>query len=192
MYSIYFIKKIYRAVFLMLHIKNYPELIIPNYKKDINTTNKRGWTPLSLACANNASVECIECLLLLGADPNITTDDLCSPLMITAAFHTDKSYDILQLLIKYGANQNLLCKEGWNASMFACRDGNVKTVSLLINCHNINNTTPLGNTPLMLASNNKNHAISIIKFLLDSGADINKLTLVKKVFTMAKIKILLI
>lgn len=160
--------------FLMLHINTYPELIkiIPNFKKNINATNKKGWTPLSLACMHDVDIECIKFLLSLGADPNIITNDGYSPLMM-ACCSDNKSYNVVQLLLEYGANTNFVSKEGWNASMFACRYTNVKTLSLLINCHNINNTTLLGNTPLLLATANEKYEIEIIKFLLDSGANVN-------------------
>jgi ankyrin repeat protein len=160
--------------FLMLHINTYPELIkiIPNFKNDINVTNKKGWTPLALACMNDVDIECIKFLLSLGADPNITANDGYSPLMMACCFD-NKSYNVVQLLLEYGAHTTFVSKEGWNAFMFACRNTDVKTVSLLINCHNINNITLIGNTPLIVAMNNEKYAIEVIKFLLDSGANLN-------------------
>ncbi len=76
------------------------------------------------------------------------------------------STDIVELLIKFGANLNLQSKKGFNALMFACRK-NFAAVKLLVDADaDINLQDGSGNSALMIAC--RYGIKSVVKILLSN------------------------
>jgi ankyrin repeat protein len=100
---------------------------------DINQKNEKNMTSLMIACCDVNKVgmyDIVNYLLKLRADVNTG-----NPLMFAADYSiTDESYNIVKLLIEYGADVNAQDDDGWMSLMYAveCQDS-YKTIELLIN-----------------------------------------------------------
>lgn len=135
-------------------------------------------TPLCLA-AKLGNLEIVEYLLQNGAKPSVA----CTCVHRNKAalhfacenYHAD-SAQIVELLLSAGANLEQETFDFEKALHFACEFNNPPVVECLvqsgadINCVNLD-----GKSPLSLAcSRQKNvRSLSIIKFLIDNGADLN-------------------
>ena len=101
--------------------------------------------------------EKIEQLLQRGADVNLKDDEGLTPLMQAASFG---EYEIAQLLIKYGADVNMISDEfipkGWTPLMFAIdrKSGEIARL-LLQHDADVNKPATAGETPLILAVQKK-------------------------------------
>lgn len=100
-------------------------------KADAKVKNHRGFTPLHLA-ARTSSIECVEMLLRDGdADPNAEDFDHRTPLH-AAVGKADSAFDIIELLISWGANVNGKDVYGFTPLHLAALDGLAQCVELLI------------------------------------------------------------
>ncbi|XP_055528367.1 transient receptor potential channel pyrexia [Wyeomyia smithii] len=98
---------------------------------DVKVKNYRGFTALHLA-ARAASVECVEVLLRMGnADPNAEDADHRTPLHAGVS-KSDTSFDILEILISWGANVNHKDVYGFTALHLAALDGLAHCVEMLL------------------------------------------------------------
>ncbi|XP_019534881.2 transient receptor potential channel pyrexia [Aedes albopictus] len=98
---------------------------------DAKAKNHRGFTPLHLA-ARAASAECVEALLRIGnADPNAEDADHRTPLH-AAVGKSDSAFDILEILISWGANVNHKDVYGFTALHLAALDGLAHCVEMLL------------------------------------------------------------
>lgn len=98
---------------------------------DAKVKNHRGFTPLHLA-ARTSSLEVAEQLLRDGnADPNAEDFDHRTPLH-AAVGKSDSAFDILELLISWGANVNAKDVYGFTALHLAALDGLAPCVEMLI------------------------------------------------------------
>lgn len=85
--------------------------LLIEYKADINATSKKGNTPLihAVTCADTTStIKAIKILLAAGANPNIK-----NMYGTTALFFVHK-IKIVNLLLDYGADLNIIHKNGYN------------------------------------------------------------------------------
>lgn len=136
-----------------------------------NRVNEKGEIPLHDIVRDN-NYHKATLLIAAGADVNarITLNNY-TPLHLAAERgHTE----LISVLAAAGANPNFKTKEGHVPLHFAAYRGAVDAVSALINAGaevNISNTE--GAYPLHSATNHKKHAVSIMKMLIDAGADIN-------------------
>ena len=138
--------------------------------------NLDGWTALHYAIYYSTP-EILELLLKHGADPNIESDCLKTPLHVTA--ERGKT-EFAQLLHAYGANLSVVngavVREGrgcgWSAMHFAARRGRASFVQwlLLIGVEDLMLTKDcVGKTPLDWAIQHKNH--SVVDVLLQGYRD---------------------
>ena len=134
--------------------------IVLNEGVDINIPGKSNRTPL-LWASLSASGEFIKTLIDLGADLNVQrTDDKVSPLCLAADWN---NYMAVDILLKHGADVgHLNISETVGLSVFR----------LLIDSGcDINLRNSKGQTALYFAVKNKHKFI--VKFLLESEADVN-------------------
>uniref|UniRef100_A0A336L5G5 CSON003381 protein n=1 Tax=Culicoides sonorensis TaxID=179676 RepID=A0A336L5G5_CULSO len=135
----------------------------------INEGTDDGDSLLSLACSAGY-YELAQVLLAMSAqveDRGQKND--CTPLMEAAsAGHID----IIELLLKHGADVNAQSSTGNTPLMYACAGGHVDAVKLLLAAGaNVEDHNENGHTPLMEAAS-AGH-VSVAKILLEHGAGIN-------------------
>jgi ankyrin repeat protein len=96
---------------------------------NVNAENTRGETPLVFAI-NDGDFEMAHYLISVGADPNVTPNNVGFTLLMSASF--EGLSDLAGLIIK--ANGNILAadEEGKTAIHYAAKEGHSETVSLLI------------------------------------------------------------
>ena len=82
--------------------------------EDINEPyNKLGWTPFHLMVSKYHSVEVVEEFIKLGGDVNKPTKKGRTPVMMS--YHDRDKPDVLELLLRYGADPNIKDKAGHTA-----------------------------------------------------------------------------
>jgi uncharacterized protein len=122
-------------------------------------------------------------LLMAGADPNICSSDLKSPLMIASNHGYSPGDRITLLLIKNGADIHLKDRMGRNALFYAESfvynepwgvGARVITAELIKQGLNVNERDSAGNTPLMKAAGTWGHDDDwFLTELTRAGADVN-------------------
>ena len=166
-------KKFTYLMKLLFLIKNNPTLIhkIAQYKSDINTKNKKGWTALMIACVNLdtfCSMEIVDELIKNGANVNEENSRGETPLMIIC--QTKNSLDTVKLLLNNGAHLNALDSGKCTALMYACENNNVQVVKELINFRpHLDAQDNDGDTALIFAS--RHYCSEIIIALIKAGAN---------------------
>jgi ankyrin repeat protein len=70
-----------------------------------------GYSPLMKAIENN-KIEIAEILLSHGADPNITSKYGWSALLLATSYITEQRYKLIQKLVSYGVNINIMNSKG--------------------------------------------------------------------------------
>ena len=142
----------------------------------VAASNLEGNMPLVLACQGKdkeAAFREAKALLDAGADPNLMSPLVMSPLMACAQTGNAKA---VALLLKKGADPHLAGIKGETPLMAATWSGSTKIVSMLLergadpNCRE----EELGSTALMRAAMD-GHA-GVAKLLLDKGANPNAAT----------------
>ncbi|XP_065939501.1 ankyrin repeat domain-containing protein 16-like [Magallana gigas] len=128
---------------------------------------------------SGADVECVQILLQFGAqvDSLKGADSVIgeckprdhgneTPLMLAC---TKDSIEVIQELVKSGANVSLKNKDGWTPFHIACREGHLGIVHLLYDHNNtvMNTASKNGRTPLHTAALHGCH--SVVTFLLSVG-----------------------
>lgn len=96
---------------------------------DVNGRDKRGFTPLMYAAANDR-IPAIELLIRRGADVNAQSD-IGETALICAIRYGRGKPETLKTLIDAGANVNVVMKDGGNALSWARRKNRSEAVALL-------------------------------------------------------------
>jgi ankyrin repeat protein len=114
-------------------------------------------------------------LLELGADPNVLHQQDMTAIMCAAKLGTGDGWkaavDNCKVLIKAGANVNLVNTAGETALMLASEAGNLKLVSLLIKSGaDVNAVNKVGDSPLSYANRAQANKSEIVKALEGAGA----------------------
>jgi|GEM_PF-6596910 len=138
--------------------------------KDINHTDKDGKTPLMYAAQCNADVRTVKYLLDKGAKTDAKNSNEWSALMYAARYNPNPA--VMEDLILRGANSEPN-SVGLTVTMLAsCNPNPGVLLTLLKYKDEINAATDKGKTALMYACKN-NQSSSVIKMLIDNGADLN-------------------
>lgn len=115
--------------------------------------------------------ECIIYLLDNGFDINSQENYLSRTALIIACSYSNPNN--VGLLLKEGADPNLVDENGDSALTQAAAIGCLECIKLLIS-YGVNiNEIRQGRTPLMVALYNQNDNLEMVNFLLENGADIN-------------------
>lgn len=102
---------------------------------DVNNQDEKKRTALHYLCARPNNVELIEAILKAGGDPNILDKENRSPLYeLTAMQRNDlaeNKYQAMKLLLDYGGDKTLPCRNGWSAEKVAEEIGDKNTIEIL-------------------------------------------------------------
>ncbi len=145
------------------------ELLVRNYKININYKDKNGNSALILASAYGLEEE-LKLLIHLGADIN---DKGINESTALSNLIQNNLPELAKFLIINGADLEAKDAFGCTPLMFACEEGNIEIIDMLLNKGvDINSKCKEGNTALMYALRFKNQ--EIFKILLEKGANINE------------------
>ena len=128
-------------------------------------------TLLMVSIIYNNDINIIKYILEKGADVNIQDENGNTAFLYAALYYQNP--DILDLLIKYGADKNAKNVLGANAAIIAVYNNNIDILNKIINmgidinCQNKNGWTALMSAVLDF------RPIEIIQLLINNGADIN-------------------
>ncbi|KAG5329239.1 AKD1A protein, partial [Acromyrmex charruanus] len=138
----------------------------------LDTTDKKGQTPLHCACAKE-HLDAVEVLIGLGANVDAQDNDGNTPLHVaTRTRHTG----IAQLLLKAGANTELIDAEGFTPLHVAASQGCKGILdSMIQHGADLNKQCKNGNTSLHLAC--QNNEVETVEILINKGVDLNCLNL---------------
>ncbi|XP_058837293.1 transient receptor potential channel pyrexia isoform X3 [Topomyia yanbarensis] len=136
---------------------------------DVKAKNHRGFTPLHLA-ARAASVECVEVLLRIGnADANAQDADDRTPLHASIS-KSDSAFDILEILICWGANLNHQDVYGFTALHLAALDGLAHCVEMLLfHGADVTTKTKKGTSALNVIMRKTPASLAMINLRLDTA-----------------------
>ncbi|XP_046547959.1 inversin-like [Haliotis rubra] len=137
---------------------------------DMSLVDQRGHNVLHAAC-RAGYVEIVKYVLSQNIlDINRGDKMMRTPLMV--ASETGHK-DVVELLVRSGANVSLVNEKGRNFLHFACQGGDVETVKYVLAQDNvgINSRDFRGRTPVMEAA--KNGHKEVVVFLLSKGADVS-------------------
>jgi ankyrin repeat protein len=134
---------------------------------DVNARNSSNTTPLYYA-VEGGSVDLIDLLLKRGADPNVVTSTQNS--ILFSAVMRSSNPEVLQLLIKSGADLKFQDREGMTALHWAANGRKLDFVKLLVEGGaDVNAKNFAGVTALHIAVTGD--AYDIAEYLLNHGAD---------------------
>ena len=137
---------------------------------DTNIVHKDGDTCLMVAVADNCSDEVLQALIDHGVNVNAQNSLNCTALMTAC---DDKHADAIHVLLKAGADANIVHKSGLTCLMAAVSSHCINEVLQAIIDHgaNVNATDQTNRTALMKACQEKH--VDSIHVLLKAGADTN-------------------
>jgi ankyrin repeat protein len=152
--------------------------VLLRYGADVDVSNNEGQTALHTECANGG-VKIVALLLLNGANPNAEDLDRFTPLhmatyFLYAAFCNRKgSFEIIQTLLRYGADVNARTITGDTALHNSVRWNFLRTCKLLLeHGADVNARDGMGTTPLHQAARfaRPSVACSLLQFNADIDA----------------------
>src|SRR5438105_1977527 len=104
----------------------------------LDKQNEIGWTALMLACVNSSTHSCVKTLeLLLSFKPNLelkTSPGKTALALLCSLSRETEETEVIELLIRAGANVNAIDDSGYSVLMFAYNEKgrNISTMKLLI------------------------------------------------------------
>ncbi len=141
----------------------------------INNTSGDGYgnTPLAIACQNGHN-KLVELLIELGADANQSFRDGDTALLKACnGYKPEFVTEIVEVLLKHGANPNLFTAGNDGPLHYAAMFGHFGAVKLLVQYGaKINFKGSYKRTPLIYAAADAAMP-EMVKFLIESGADLN-------------------
>ncbi|XP_070176199.1 ankyrin-1-like [Littorina saxatilis] len=102
--------------------------LLLQFMSDINTTSRKGNTPLHLACTQG-NTDIVRLLVANRADVNVTNTNNDTPLHFACR---GNNADIVRLLLNHGADLNVQNKHGFSALHVACQCAETDIVRLLL------------------------------------------------------------
>ena len=151
---------------------------------NVNSRDKRGRTPLHLACYNN-DYKMAEYLIEIGADVNVTDVGGDTPLLTVLWSRLGRRLDedcttLIQKMLEKGADVNSRDKRGRTPLLLACDNDDYKIAEYLIELGaDVNITDVDGNTPLLSVLRSRpgwgldEECTTQIQKMLEKGVDVN-------------------
>lgn len=139
-------------------------------KAKLDVADTRGRTALMCAAkeSDEESLRCLQILLQVKANANLTNEDNATALILAAQYNADAKK--LELLLEQKVDVNVKDKNGNTALMYACLHGRIKNVKILVEWQAdlalVNNA---GYTPVMCAISHS----EIVDFLVNAGANLH-------------------
>ena len=128
-----------------------------------------GETPL-IVCARTGNVEAVNSLLSHAADPNAKETQQGHTALMRAV--AEKHADIVEALVKHGADVHVRSKGGFTALLFAAQQGDIASARILVAAGaDVNEAHPVNGTALVVAAASSREKFAI--FLLENGANPN-------------------
>lgn len=150
------------------HINNVQTLI--ENGENVNLHFDDGWTSLMEAVKNN-NIKLMRLLLDNKADVNAATEIGATALMFAAQRDIDSS-EIIELLLKYGANINHRANDGGTALSVAVNFGHINNVKTLLEHNADTELYEYGSWPILSVSIGKNNK-EMVNILLEHGCNPN-------------------
>ena len=139
-------------------------------KHGAEETNRSNRTALMIAC-QKGNIDTINILLNAGANPHIS--DANGNTCLHYAVDADCSKEVLEAVIKHGADVNATNKNSRTALMIACQKGNTDTINVLLNAGaNPHISDSDGNTCLINAVHG-DCSKEVFQVIIKHGADVN-------------------
>ncbi|KAJ5924217.1 hypothetical protein N7466_008404 [Penicillium verhagenii] len=141
---------------------------------DINTQSDDGWTAIRSA-SSNGHLEAVKILLDGGADVHKMGDDQWTPLHAAALNHGSPAAPaVVELLLKHGANMNLLTNKGKSMLHIAAICGSMEIIEHILDCSYLETEAQDfdGRTPFFLAAQ-RGH-VNILQFLQLKNASMDQ------------------
>ncbi|XP_021467880.2 ankyrin repeat and SOCS box protein 2 isoform X2 [Oncorhynchus mykiss] len=144
------------------------KIILRAHPGIVNTCGTCNQTPLLLA-AIFQHVNCVECLLDRGANPNIANNDGETPLLKACG---KPNTEIVDHLLKYGASVHKACVQGVTPLHEAAGHDNVEICQMLLDAGaKLNAANIYGMDPFFTAA--QNGRVEVLSFLISKGVDMN-------------------
>lgn len=144
-----------------------------NHGANINSVDGYKNTPLAIA-AKKKKLDTVKYLLENGANVNSKNKSGATPLILLNEVFDDSSQEILDELIKYGADINVTDRDGQTVLMAAVRQNDINRVQQFINWQaDVNIANNKGYTALMIAATRNKPSDKVIILLLKNGSNIN-------------------
>ncbi|KAK9882095.1 hypothetical protein WA026_018941 [Henosepilachna vigintioctopunctata] len=143
--------------------------VLLDKRADANVKNHRGQTPLHSA-ARAQAYDCVELLLRKGnADPNISDCDKRTPLH-AAVGKAARSYDIIEILVSWGAEVNTKDQYGYTPLHIAALNELSQCVEILIyHGADVTAKSKLGITALGIITRKTPASLAMVTHKLDSA-----------------------
>ncbi|XP_065161577.1 transient receptor potential channel pyrexia [Atheta coriaria] len=147
--------------------------ILMEKRADANVRNHRGQTPLHLA-ARAQAFDCVEILMRKGnADPNIPDVDQRTPLHAAVGKAT-RSYDIIEILINWGADVNFKDQYGYTPLHIAALNELSQCVEVLIyHGADVTAKSKFGMTALGIITRKTPASLAMVTQKLDSAISLH-------------------
>ena len=149
--------------------------LLLGFGAEINFLDNNGLTPLLAYINNNRfqNIKIIKFFLDNGSNVNFRNNNYHALTMICSLNYTNT--EIIELLLKYGADVNMCGINDWPPLFFSVNLLNYNFVKLLIiNGANVNYLDNIKNSVLHLSCYNKNgQRNAIVELLIESGTDVN-------------------
>ncbi|XP_038823990.1 ankyrin repeat and SOCS box protein 2-like [Salvelinus namaycush] len=144
------------------------KIILRAHPGIVNTCGTCNQTPLLLAAIFH-HVNCVECLLDRGANPNIANNDGETPLLKACG---KPNAEIVDHLLKYGASVHKACVQGVTPLHEAAGHDNVEICQMLLDAGaKLNTANIYGIDPFFMAA--QNGRVEVLSFLISKGVDMN-------------------
>ena len=149
---------------------------------DVNARSAGEATALMWAATD---LDKVRLLIDKGADVNAVSSLGRSALLLAAM--SDRSAEIVRLLVARGANVRIVAKDNSGAVVAATTGNDIETIRFLVERGaDINTSDALGRTPLMTASAHGN--LAAVKLLLSKGAGVNLVSLAPEASPQGRVK----
>ncbi|XP_043930515.1 ankyrin repeat and SOCS box protein 2 [Protopterus annectens] len=144
------------------------QLLLKSYPGTINTRTLQEDTALCIATCKGY-LDCMRILLTSGADPDITSKSRETPLYKACE---RKNLEAVKMLVKFNANVNHRCGQGWTALHESVARNDIDVVDVLVKAGAKTETKNVhGLTPMFVAA--QGGQVDALRYLTKCGADIN-------------------